>query len=118
MRKLFFILLFVSASSVAFSWGNTGHRVTGYIANKHLTKKAKAAIQKILGQQSLAMATNWMDEIKSDSTYDYARDWHWVTVNDGETYEQSEKNVNGEYYGTGFAARASMPSRIFVKAFF
>jgi hypothetical protein len=96
MRKLFFIRLFVSASSVAFSWGNTGHRVTGYIANKHLTKKAKAAIQKILGQQSLAMATNWMDEIKSDSTYDYARDWHWVTVNDGETYEQSEKNVNGD----------------------
>lgn len=96
MRKLFFLLLLSVTSLAAFSWGNTGHRVTGYIANKHLTKKARMTIQKILGQQSLAMATNWMDEIKSDSTYDYARDWHWVTIKEGETYEQSEKNPNGD----------------------
>jgi hypothetical protein len=96
MRTLIFTITFSVFSTFAFCWGNTGHRVTGYIANQHLTKKARMAIQKILGQQSLAMATNWMDEIKSDSLYDYADDWHWVSIEDGETYEQSKKNPNGD----------------------
>jgi hypothetical protein len=91
----FTILLLISSLHVA-GWGATGHRVTGYIAQKYLNKKAKAAIQKLLGQQSLAMATTWMDEIKSDSTYDYAEDWHWVTIDEGVTYEQMKKNPNGD----------------------
>jgi hypothetical protein len=49
-----------------------------------------------LGQQSLAMVSTWMDEIKSDSTYDYANDWHWVTIETGKTYEESPKNTNGD----------------------
>jgi hypothetical protein len=97
MKKiaLFFAISCISLS--AFSWGSTGHRVTGYIAEKHLSKKAKMAIQRILGQQSLAMATNWMDEIRSDSLYNiYPAEWHWVTIQNGETYDQSEKNPKGD----------------------
>ncbi len=96
MRKLLFILLFSSLSVSAFSWGATGHRATGYIADKYLSNKARKAIQRILNNQSLAMAATWMDEIRSDSTYNYLTDWHWVTINDGMTYEQSEKNPNGD----------------------
>jgi len=100
MKKLALLLTISCISLSAFAWGATGHRVTGYIADKHLTKKARHAMQRILGQQSLAMASTWMDDIRSDSLYDYAEDWHWVTIQDRETYEQSKKNPNGDIIQT------------------
>jgi hypothetical protein len=84
----------------SFGWGATGHRITGWIADKHLNKKARKEIERILGQQSLAMASTWMDEIRSDTNYDYMEDWHWVTIPDGMTYEQSEKNLKGDIVKT------------------
>src|SRR6478735_2578042 len=80
----------------AYGWGATGHRATGLIAEQHLSAKAKKKIQELLGQESLAMAATWMDEIRSDSTYNYTADWHWVTVETGQTYDQSKKNPNGD----------------------
>lgn len=80
----------------ALAWGATGHRVVGYIADKHLTKKARQAMQRILGQESLAMAAPWMDDVKSDSLYDAYEDWHWVTIEDNETYDQTKKNPKGD----------------------
>lgn len=100
MQKFIGIILFTFISSWALGWGATGHRVTGYIADKHITKKTRIALQRVLGQQSLAMASTWMDEIRSDSTYDYAVDWHWVTIQDGETYDQSIKNPKGDIIQT------------------
>jgi hypothetical protein len=96
MKKSILILALSCISLAAFSWGATGHRVTGYIADKHISKKTRLALQRILGQESLAMASTWMDEIRSDSTWDYTADWHWVTIQDGETYEQALKNQKGD----------------------
>jgi len=80
----------------SFGWGLTGHRAVGLVAEQHLSKKAKKKLKLLLGQQSLAMVSNWMDEVKSDSTYDYMEDWHWVTVETGQTYDQSKKNPKGD----------------------
>ncbi len=57
-------------------------------------------MQRILGSQSLAMASTWMDDIRSDSLYDYTSDWHWVTIPGGMTYQQTEKNKNGDIVET------------------
>lgn len=95
------LLVFCIFSSLACSaWGPTGHRATGLIAERYLTKKARKALTAVLNGQSLAMASTWMDEIRSDSTYDYMADWHWVTIQDGETYAQSQKNPNGDVIQT------------------
>ena len=96
MKRFVIIFCLTLFNHLAFGWGATGHRATGYIADQYLTKKTRKAIQRILGQQSLAMASTWMDEIRSDSTYDYANDWHWVTIPDGMRYEQTEKNPKGD----------------------
>lgn len=96
MRRVLTFLLVVAFVSQSQGWGATGHRVTGMIASNHLNKKAKKKIEALLGQESLAMAATWMDDIRSDSTYDYASDYHWVTVETGQTYEQSKKNPNGD----------------------
>jgi hypothetical protein len=97
MRKsLALILIFCFLGSPSFSWGVTGHRATGWIADQYLSPKAKKKIRSLLGGESLAIASTWMDEIRSDSTYNYTADWHWVTIEAGKTYEQSPKNPNGD----------------------
>ena len=100
MKRISLLLIFAVVFTNAYCWGPTGHRATGLIAEKYLNKKAKREIERILNGQSLAMASTWMDEIRSDSTYDYTSDWHWVTIPDGMTYEQSEKNKNGDVIQT------------------
>jgi hypothetical protein len=96
MKRIIILLLFTVCYAHVNAWGPTGHRATGWIADKYLNKKARKEIERILGGQSLAMASTWMDEIRSDSAYDYTVDWHWVTLQDGQTYEQSEKNPKGD----------------------
>jgi hypothetical protein len=100
MKKLIASFLLIIFSVSSFGWGATGHRTTGYVANKYLCKKARKEIDRILQGQSLAIASTWMDEIKSDSTYDHMSDWHWVTIPYGQTYEQSEKNPKGDIIQT------------------
>lgn len=96
LRNLIIVIMLLSGLSESFAWGVTGHRATGKIADEYLTKRARKALNKILKGESLAMASTWMDEIRSDSTYDYMVDWHWVTIQDGETYEKSLKNPKGD----------------------
>ncbi|MBS1680314.1 MAG: S1/P1 nuclease [Bacteroidetes bacterium] len=82
-------------------WGATGHRVVGLVASKHLTAKAKKNIIKLLGSNSLAEVSTWMDEIRSDSTMNHiSTDWHWVTIETGKTYEESPKNPKGDVIAT------------------
>ncbi len=96
MKKFFTYFIFSIITVQSFAWGVTGHRASGWIADHYLNAKAKKKLKKILNNESLAMVSTWMDEIKSDSTYNYTADWHWVTILDGQSYDQSTKNPNGD----------------------
>jgi hypothetical protein len=98
--KRFTFLLLVLISVSAFGWGPTGHRAVGLIAEKHLSAKAKKALAKLLGQLSLAEVSTWMDEVRNDSTHKDMADQHWVTIETGQTYEQSIKNPKGDVIAT------------------
>jgi len=100
MKKFFAVQSILLLTIAAYAWGPTGHRATGFIAEKYLSNKAKKELLRILNGQSLAIASTWMDDIRSDSSYNYMSDWHWVTIQDGQTYEQSEKNPNGDVIQT------------------
>lgn len=102
--KIIYVLAFVFLSTMTFAtthdntfdWGNTGHRAIGEIANKHLSKRIKRKISEILNGQSLAMVSTFADDIKSDSKYREFYTWHFVNLNDDDTYETSTKNANGD----------------------
>lgn len=99
IRKIAIVLCtFVSLH--VFGWGMIGHRTVGQVAEKHLSKKASKKINEILDGESLAVVSNWMDDIKSDDAYDHTHAWHWVTIPDGQTYEESEKNPEGDVIAT------------------
>ena len=101
MKSCLTAVVFVLTLSMnALAWGPTGHRVTGWIAEKYLSRKARTALEQLLKGQSLAMASTWMDEVRSDSTYNHMVDWHWVTIPQGENYVSAYKNPNGDIIGT------------------
>ena len=72
----------------AMAWGLTGHRTVGYLAEQHLSKKAKKKIAKILNTETLAMASTWADFIKSDPDYDHTHKWHYLNMPAGEQYKE------------------------------
>jgi S1/P1 Nuclease len=72
------------------AWGTEGHRVCGQIAESYLTPKARAAVQAILGDESIALASNWADFIKSDTSYRYLSSWHYIDFDKPYTYPEMQ----------------------------
>ncbi len=77
------IAIFVFFSFQSMAWGIIGHRIVGEIADSYITKKTRRALTGILGNESIAMSSNWADFIKSDSTYSYLDTWHYVNIRSG-----------------------------------
>ena len=98
MKKVLFVLGVVGFlfPIQMFGWGQIGHRVVGAVAEHHLNKKAKKAVKEILGDESLAMCSTWMDEIKSDHKYDHTHSWHYLTIAYGSTYGESDQGKDGD----------------------
>ena len=82
------MLLYVPFQSMA--WGMLGHRIVGQVAENYLSKKASREVKNILGNESMAMASNWADFIKSDPTYNYLNNWHYINLPAGLNIEELE----------------------------
>lgn len=89
MKRFTLTLLGLLFLFQAMPWGKTGHRVVGLIAERHLSKKAKKNIDKVLRNESLAEVSNYMDFIRSDNQYDHMSPWHYATIPNGQTYEEA-----------------------------
>jgi hypothetical protein len=100
MRKILFLALLISLNSVnlnaAEDWGKTGHRATGEIAQKYLSKKAQRAIDKLLKGETLAFVANYADDIKSDPAYSSYGPWHYVNFPFDSTYEAHPNSEKGD----------------------
>lgn len=101
MQYLLLIFSFLMAGNVDHNnktnaWGQIGHRTTGYVAQDYLTEKASAEVKRVLGNETLAQVSTWMDEVRSDGGYDNMAPWHYVTIPAGETYETVEKAEGGD----------------------
>lgn len=88
------------AASPALAWGKTGHRVTGAIADRHLSDDARSAIQEILGVEDLAEASNWPDFMRSSSEGFWRRagPFHYVTIPEGTDYDVSMAPEAGDAF--------------------
>lgn len=74
-----------------FAFGPTGHRITGAIAEEYLSAKSRRAVHAIIGDESLAEASTWADEMRSDPSDFWQRQagyYHYVTVPTGMTYAE------------------------------
>ncbi|OHX68136.1 S1/P1 nuclease [Flammeovirga pacifica] len=79
------------------AWGQTGHRVVAEVAENHLNKKAKKALQEILGDSAyLPIVSTWMDDIKSDKKYSFMSPWHYINLDEGETFKDIQRSSKGD----------------------
>lgn len=79
----------LSASPAVLAWGQTGHRITGAIAEHYLSPSAKLQIEDILAGETLAEASTYPDEMKSNPAEFWkkvASPYHYVTVPAGKVY--------------------------------
>jgi hypothetical protein len=80
----------------AHAFGANGHRIVAGIAEQHLTKEAKEAVMAITNGHSLASVATWPDEIRSDESWNYAKDWHFLTIEDSDSFEKYEHSEKGD----------------------
>ncbi|WP_127132801.1 S1/P1 nuclease [Pseudoflavitalea rhizosphaerae] len=85
MRKLLLAAILFYFPLHSMAWGVLGHRIVAEIANSYLTNKARKQIQRILGNESMAMTSNWPDFIKSDTSFNYLSPWHYINLREGLT---------------------------------
>jgi hypothetical protein len=79
-KKLLIILICFYLPLRSMAWGVLGHRIVGEIADSYLSADARKAIKDLLGTESIAIASNWMDFIKSDPNYNYLSNWHYINI--------------------------------------
>jgi hypothetical protein len=85
--------------SPAMAWGPTGHRVGGKLAEPYLTPATRENIRAILGSESLAQASTWADEMRSNPDPYWqktAPPLHYVTVPPGTTYSEVGAPTKGD----------------------
>lgn len=80
MKKPFLLLsllLTFGLHADCAAWGTVGHRAIAEVAQRHLTPKAKAAIERYTGGTPLAEYAVFMDEVAADPRYkEPFRGWH------------------------------------------
>lgn len=101
MKRVLIILCAVLISNFGLAndieWGKTGHRTTGEIAQVHLNRRAKKAIDKLLNGHSLAFVANHGDDIKSDPSYRKYSPWHYVNIDpDAKNYDADNASEDGD----------------------
>lgn len=98
MKKLLTTTVFVLlVASQSFAWGQLGHYLIGYMAEKQLKKSVRKKVERVLYPMSIGRSGTWMDEIKSDHSFDYAYSWHYMTSIAGE-YDESIQEKGGNVY--------------------
>ena len=85
------IVLFFTATSRTYAWGKKGHEIVAEIAFHYLDDSTKARVQHYLGKMSIEEAAVWMDDMRSNSYYDYMKPWHYINIEKGENYKPSPK---------------------------
>lgn len=98
MKKkcVFLLLLVLSYSPSAFSWGKVGHRIVGEIAQRNLNPKALKAIKDLAETEDLSRISTWPDEIRSDPKMGYTAFWHYASIPTGKTYFDQKRVKEGD----------------------
>lgn len=77
MKRLLTLLLLCSTVvGSAMAWDNRGHSTVAYIAERHLTPRAKANIEQYINGQSIVYYSAWMDHNRTTPPYNVTHDWH------------------------------------------
>ena len=90
------LILSILCSINCFGWGQKGHDVVAYIAEKHLSEITKQAVDSILNGQSMVYWSNWLDNASHTSKYKYTKTWHYKNIDVDVPFEDAPINQQGD----------------------
>lgn len=95
MKKTIFILAILTLfTKSGLAWGKRGHEIVAQIVKHYLDKSVIKKVQSYLGKMSFEEAAHWMDQIKSNHSYDYMKPWHYINIDRDATYVKTrEPNI-------------------------
>lgn len=96
MRRCVIFFAWLLAVMNAYGWSQKGHDVTCFVAEKHLTPKAAAAVDSLLEGRSMVYWANWLDNASHTPEYAYSKTWHYNNVDEGERYETRKQAPDGD----------------------
>ncbi|RMF10354.1 MAG: S1/P1 Nuclease [Candidatus Neomarinimicrobiota bacterium] len=82
-----------------WSFGYKGHQIVALIAESYLSDSARSRILTLLAPdsaRSLADISTWADEIRGDSTYDYAKPFHYVNLPPEDLHYDAQRDCPGD----------------------
>jgi len=97
-RRIFFFFFFFSTLFAnpqrSFAWGSKGHQLVAQIAFKYLDDSTQQKLKHYLRRTTVADAGTWMDDMRSNSYYDYMKTWHYINIPKDSIYRPiSEGNI-------------------------
>ena len=90
------VLLSSLCSFNVAAYGQIGHRIIGEIAQNNLNEQASKQLMALTDGAKLAKLSTWADEIRSDKNWNHAAPWHYVSINDDQTWETVKRNPDGD----------------------
>ena len=88
MKKSIIIItisvLSILTPSKSFAWGKKGHNLVAEVAFNYLDENTKKIVLQYLDGMTIEVASTWMDDIKSDHSFDYMKPLHYINANKGQ----------------------------------
>lgn len=86
------LALLLANTQSSFAWGPKGHKLVAKIAYTQLKPAVKDSIAKYLDNLSIEDGATWMDDVRSDHSYDYQTTWHYINIDKGDIYKDTSTN--------------------------
>ena len=96
MKKLFLLFTAACTALSCLAWGQKGHDVVAFIAEKHLSPDILARVESVLDGHSPVYYSNWLDNASHTAEYAYTKTWHYKNIDEGESYEAAPANPSGD----------------------
>lgn len=79
-----FVIPVLACAAPALGWGADGHHIVADLAAQRLSPRTLRQVQAILGQQTLADAATWADDVRRDPAYHWSAPLHYVNIPKGQ----------------------------------
>ena len=99
LSRIALLLLTLGPAVSALAWGPQGHRVAGTLTQAYLDDQTRRAVAAIVGEQGLASASTWADEMRGNPSpfwQTQAGPYHYVTVPPGRRYAEVGAPAKGD----------------------
>jgi hypothetical protein len=86
------VLIFIIPSKRALAWGKVGHQMVAEVAFNYLDAATRAKVLAALKTYTIEQAATWMDDMRSNTAFDYQKPWHFVNIDKGKSYVQTKND--------------------------